>query len=131
MSPPNSNADPLPVTKSGALKNVVKVLVIEDNDDDQRLLLRQLKKANIQEQVLLDLKLPGASGLEVLHFIRSKPGIAHLPVIVMTGSDNPKDLEECQRLKVISYISKPVEFQPFCMAIANVFHLPDEDVSDR
>jgi two-component system response regulator len=126
----------------------VRLLVVEDNQDDQELLLRQLRKASFHENVLfigdgekavellvkdeaksifaifLDLNLQGASGLDVVRFIRSKPEIAKIPVIVMTGSTNPEDTLECRRLKVASFVSKPVTFQSFSMAVANVFHLP-------
>jgi len=148
----NSNdSRPLAAQNEGA-GSPVRVLVIEDNDDDQQLLLRQLKKAEISERILfvndgkkavdillrndereirsklvavfLDLKLPNTSGIEILRLIRSTPEIAKLPVIVMTGSTNPKDLEECQKLKATSYISKPIAFQSFVVAIANVFHAP-------
>lgn len=153
MATVNPTHDPSLRTTAGETpESVIRVLVVEDNDDDQELLLRQLKKAKISERILfikdgnkavellsrddeqgirsklcavfLDLKLPGTGGIEILRLIRSKPETAHLPVIIMTGSTNPKDMEECQRLKATSYISKPISFQSFCVAIANVFHLP-------
>jgi hypothetical protein len=42
----------------------------------------------------------------------------------MTSSNNPRDLEECRKLNVLNYVSKPVTFTSFSKAVANVFHLP-------
>jgi DNA-binding NarL/FixJ family response regulator len=42
----------------------------------------------------------------------------------MTSSNDPNDLEECRRLKVTNYVSKPVTFTSFSKAVADVFHLP-------
>jgi two-component system response regulator len=110
----------------------VDILVIEDNADDQELLLRRLQKSGVQERVLcvengsealelirhgarklsaacaifLDLSLPGVNGLLLLQAIRSNVETALLPVIVMTGSTNPKDEAECRRLGVTGFVSK-------------------------
>jgi CheY-like chemotaxis protein len=56
--------------------------------------------------------------------LRAQDDLQKLPVIVMTSSNDPKDLEECRRLKVTSYVSKPVTFTSFSKAVADVFHLP-------
>jgi two-component system response regulator len=128
-----------------------KLLIIEDNDADQELLLARLRKADIGNHVqfitdgrqavdfllqdsqsvqpeifavFLDLKLKGMEGVEVLRIIRSTPNLAKLPVIVITGSRHPEDRKACESLRVSSYITKPINFQEFCMALANVFHQP-------
>lgn len=133
--------------------NPVRVVVIEDNADDRELLLRQLKKSGMDSHVrfiangkealdfltgplattlgeelvaiFLDLKLPSVDGLELLRHIRSSDPLQKLPVIVMTSSNDPKDLEECRRLKVTSYVPKPVSFSVFSKAVADIFHLPE------
>lgn len=129
-----------------------RLLVIEDCPDDQERLRRQLRKAKIHDQILfvndgrkaidilvkdvlhirsklfavfLDLKLKGISGLEVLRAIRSEPKLENLPVVIMTGSHDPEDINECRRLRATTYLSKPVSFQSFYMAIANVFQPSD------
>jgi CheY-like chemotaxis protein len=59
--------------------------------------------------ILLDLKLPGVPGFEVLKFIRSQPQLATLVVIVFTSSDQDSDVENAYRLGANSYIVKPAD----------------------
>jgi len=121
----------------------VEILLIEDNSNDIELLIRAMKKHNLinvmkvlrdgQEAIdylmgtgecagkpryypkviLLDLKLPKVSGLEVLQKIRSTPETKMLPVVVLTSSQEDPDVKECYKLGVNSYIVKPVEFDKF------------------
>jgi CheY-like chemotaxis protein len=132
-------------------RQLIRIMVIEDNEEDRLLLSRELTKAKLDGQVFftsdghnglkllvdghdslnldicavfLDLNLPGMSGTEVLRAIRGLPRTSSLPVIVLTGSDDPSDLEECRKLKATSYLTKPISFASFSQALANVFHLP-------
>jgi CheY-like chemotaxis protein len=129
----------------------VRVLVVEDNADDRDLLLRQLRKTGMADHVkfisdgkealayltvsdplpvheliaiFLDLNLPTLNGLDLLRKLRQGDRFQTTPVIVMTSSNNPQDLEECRRLKVTQYVSKPVTLSSFSKAVADVFHLP-------
>ena len=89
--------------------------------------LTQPRPVSLAEELIaifLDLKLPGLGGLELLRRLRNRAGLDDIPVIVMTSSNNPDDLEECRRLKVTNYVSKPVTFTSFSKAVADVFHLP-------
>lgn len=63
--------------------------------------------------VLLDLRLPKVSGLEVLRRIKADKSTRQIPVIVLTASDQDLDMKECALLGVASYIVKPVDFQNF------------------
>jgi two-component system response regulator len=67
--------------------------------------------------VLLDLKLPKVDGLEVLRRIRSDPRTRTLPVVVLTSSNQERDVTEAYALGVNSYIVKPVDFDRFAQAI--------------
>jgi CheY-like chemotaxis protein len=67
--------------------------------------------------VLLDLKLPKVTGLEVLREIKSKPETRAIPVVVMTSSGEERDLVDSYKLGVNSYIQKPVDFEQFRQAI--------------
>ena len=66
--------------------------------------------------VLLDLKLPGIDGLEVLRSIRSTETIRRLPVVVLTSSQEQQDLVNSYDLGVNSYVRKPVDFDEFINA---------------
>jgi two-component system response regulator len=75
---------------------------------------------NIPRVVLLDLKLPKVSGLEVLQRIKSDPRTRAVPVVVLTSSREEADLTESYRLGVNSYIVKPVDFERFTEAVQKV-----------
>jgi two-component system response regulator len=70
--------------------------------------------------VMLDLKLPKVSGLEVLKAIRGDERTRLLPVIVLTSSDEERDLVQSYRLGANSYIRKPVDFIRFSEAMRQV-----------
>jgi CheY-like chemotaxis protein len=63
--------------------------------------------------VLLDLKLPKISGIEVLRAIRGNPGTDLIPVVILTSSNEQRDLIDSYQLHVNSYIQKPVDFGQF------------------
>jgi CheY-like chemotaxis protein len=60
--------------------------------------------------LLLDLKLPRTSGLEVLAWVRSQPDLKRLPVVVLTSSRQSTDINQAYDLGVNSYLVKPVDF---------------------
>jgi len=70
--------------------------------------------------VLLDIKLPGIDGLEVLRRIRENPVIHRQPVVILTSSKEEQDVVTSYDLGVNSYIRKPVDFYQFAEAIQNL-----------
>ncbi len=75
---------------------------------------------DLPQVVLLDLKLPKLSGLEVLQRMRSHPQLKLLPVIILTTSLEEKDIMESYDLGANSYIRKPVDFSNFLEAVRHL-----------
>ncbi len=127
----------------------VEILLVEDNPHDVELTLRALKKHNLANKVqvvkdgaealdfifqtgsfasrtnqlkviLLDLKLPKVSGLEVLQRLKQEEHTRSIPVVVLTSSHEDRDIQECYRLGVNSYVVKPVEFEAFAKTVAEM-----------
>lgn len=113
------------------------ILLVEDNPDDVLLMQRAFRKLNVANPlrvlrdgeeavsylsdaaneppalILLDLKLPRRSGLNVLEWIRSEPRMKRCPVVVLTSSKEAPDVQAAYDLGANSYLIKPVEFQAF------------------
>jgi two-component system response regulator len=70
--------------------------------------------------ILLDLKLPKVDGLEVLRQIKSDPRTRTIPVVVLTSSDQERDIVESYELGVNSYIVKPVDFEQFTQVVVKL-----------
>ncbi len=119
----------------------MRIMLVEDNPDDEELTIRAFKKNNLANEiivardgvealdyffpkdgeapaalpqlVLLDLKLPRVSGLEVLKALRGDQRTRRLPVVILTSSAEERDLVDGYELGANSYIRKPVDFDEF------------------
>lgn len=67
--------------------------------------------------VLLDLKMPRVDGFEVLRRLKASPGTAAVPVIVLTTTDDPREIERCYELGCNVYVCKPVQYDAFIEAV--------------
>jgi len=127
------------------IHDMVEILLIEDNPDDAGLTIHALKKHNlanhllhlhdgaealdylfsenidnIPKVILLDLKMPKVDGMEVLRKLKSDESKKIIPVVVFTSSREERDVLESYRLGVNAYIVKPVDFDKFAKAIADI-----------
>lgn len=75
---------------------------------------------DIPKIILLDLKMPKIDGLEVLKKIKSDQRTKIIPVVLLTSSNEDKDIIDSYKLGVNSYIVKPVEFENFVKAVTDV-----------
>jgi two-component system response regulator len=121
----------------------IDILLVEDNPNDAELTQRALKKSDIGARlaiardgaealdyllsnrpkpkvVFLDLKLPKIDGIEVLRRVRSEERTRNLPIVVLTSSQEERDINECYQLGVNSYVVKPVEFDKFYKAVGDL-----------
>ncbi len=120
------------------------ILLVEDNADDEQLTLRAMRLSDVPniirvardgaeaieflfgdgtsetrlpDLVLLDLKLPKISGLEVLQRVRTDERTKTMPIVVLTSSDEERDIVESYNLGANSYVRKPVDFDEFMDAV--------------
>jgi len=75
---------------------------------------------NPPKVVLLDLKLPKVSGLEVLKTVKGDKRTSHIPIVVVTSSKQEPDMKEAYALGVNSYVVKPVDFDQFVNAMSSL-----------
>jgi two-component system, response regulator len=109
------------------------VLVADDDAVARELVVRYLRKLNLRNRVvmapdgaaaisalgamttapplvLLDLEMPQQSGLDVLRWLRARPDLVQVPVVMLTASATLDDIDEAYRLGIASYLVKPVGF---------------------
>jgi CheY-like chemotaxis protein len=124
-----------------------RILLVEDNPKDAQLTLRALGDAHLANEVIvvrdgdealdylhrrglfelralgspavvmLDLKLPRISGLEVLKQMRATPELSKIPVVMLTSSREEQDVQTSYELGVNAYVVKPVDFKEFLSAL--------------
>jgi CheY-like chemotaxis protein len=122
---------------------VNSLLLVEDNEDDEYLALRVLRKAGIvnisvvrdgreafellmdsslplPDILLLDLRLPGFDGLKILEGLRHNERTRMLPAVILTSSEDPGDHETCGRIGVLEVIRKPLALSDFRRVIAGL-----------
>lgn len=116
-------------------RRTIEILLVDDNPGDLQLIKEMLAEAKhsnrahavrggraalmfLRKQgayrdvptpdlVLLDINMPGMNGLEVIQEIRTDPELTCLPIIVLTSSDDERDIRRCYELRANCYVSKP------------------------
>lgn len=119
-----------------------EILLVEDSAEDAEMTLRALRKNHLANRVhwvkdgeealgyladsqapklvMLDLKMPKVDGIEVLRQLKARPETRGIPVVVMTSSNEERDVVEAYRLGVNSYIVKPVGFEAFLETVSKI-----------
>jgi CheY-like chemotaxis protein len=128
-----------------SLSESVTLVMVEDDDGHALLIRKNLERAGVSNEivhftngaqaltyffndssktaarqkslVLLDLNLPEIDGYEVLRRLKENEGTRNIPVIVLTTTDNPREIDRCYQLGCNVYVSKPVEYEAFSDAI--------------
>ena len=119
------------------------ILLVEDNEDDYEATVRSLKKnhflnpvhwckngrealeflqkagekGTLPDLILLDLNMPGLDGRKTLEAIKSNAHWRKIPVVILTTSDDERDIEGCYALGANTYVQKPVDLDGLFAAI--------------
>ena len=130
--------------------NDVTILMAEDDLGHANLIQRNLKRAGITNEILhfrdgqeildflfdhadshskptdqaylllLDIRMPKVSGIDVLRQMKNHTELKIIPVIMLTTTDDPKEIRHCHQLGCSNYIVKPIQYEKFIEAIHNL-----------
>jgi CheY-like chemotaxis protein len=120
------------------MSETITILIAEDDDGHAELVRAQLLEAGIRNPylrfrdgqelwsyldttgraggaflILLDIRMPRMDGVEALRRIKADEILARIPVIMLTTTDDPREIDECYELGCNCYVTKPVEFDAF------------------
>jgi signal transduction histidine kinase/CheY-like chemotaxis protein len=132
---PNAVMTPIAAERSSAIQSTV--LYVEDNPANLRLMQEliaerpdltllsapdarlgiALARAHLPDAILMDIHLPGLSGLEALRILRADPATAHIPVLAVTASAMPDAVEQGIASGFYCYLTKPIDFAGFFAAL--------------
>ena len=128
----------------------VAIILAEDDDGHARLIEKSLKRVGLHNPIqrcingqevldfffrhgpglhrrsdmayllMLDIRMPKVDGVEVLRQVKADPTLRKLPVIMLTTTDDPREIERCHLLGCNSYIVKPVDYDRFAEAISQL-----------
>ncbi|MFN3800729.1 response regulator [Belliella pelovolcani] len=129
------------------MKNV-HILLVEDNEGDILLTLEALEEAKMKntisvvkdgeraiqyvekngeykdaitpDLIILDVNLPKLNGHEVLQYFKNSELYKHIPIIMLTTSSSPKDINESYKNHVNCYITKPIDVDDFIKAVVSI-----------
>ncbi|CAN7445752.1 response regulator [Neorhizobium tomejilense] len=125
----------------------VTIVMIEDDEGHARLIEKNVRRAGVNNEIvpftngnaaldfilgadrsgnsnqdrhlliLLDLNLPDMSGVDILEKVKSNPHSKRLPVVILTTTDDEREIQRCYDLGANVYITKPVDYDNFAHAI--------------
>jgi len=122
------------------MSNVLKVLLIEDDAIEVMKLNRAISSLKLKHQIveanngqealhilnkkeilpdiiLLDLNMPKINGIEFLGILKNDETLKYIPTIILTTSNNQKDLLECYKIGIAGYILKPLKYEDYVSRI--------------
>jgi CheY-like chemotaxis protein len=145
------------------LAKPVSIIMIEDDEGHARLIEKNIRRAGVNNEIipfsngtealtyllgqdrsgdtssgrqlliLLDLNLPDMTGIDILEKLKSNPHTRRLPVVVLTTTDDNREIQRCYDLGANVYITKPVNYEGFANAIRQlglffaVMQVPEAD----
>lgn len=127
------------------MEKLLKVLLVEDNLIEVMKMKRTLSlldlnhtlleakngeealslledQSNLPDIILLDLNMPKINGIEFLKIIKEDKELKHIPTIILTTSNNQKDIVECYSIGMSGYVLKPLKFEDYIKKIETIFN---------
>ncbi|GHC47031.1 response regulator [Ulvibacter litoralis] len=86
---------------------------IQEAKNGEEALRILMTKENLPDIILLDLNMPKVNGLEFLKIIKADERLRYIPTIVLTTSNNHKDLLECYEIGIAGYVLKPLKYEDY------------------
>ena len=90
--------------------------IIEANNGEEALQILQHKE-QLPHIILLDLNMPKLNGLEFLNILKADDTLKYIPTIILTTSNNQKDLVECYKTGIAGYVLKPLKYEEYTSKI--------------
>ncbi|AUC82564.1 response regulator [Lacinutrix sp. Bg11-31] len=90
--------------------------IIEANNGEEALEILE-KKDNLPDIILLDLNMPKINGIEFLNILKKDDVLKYIPTIILSTSNNQKDLLECYKTGVAGYVIKPLKYEDYVSKI--------------
>ncbi|SHJ97962.1 Response regulator receiver domain-containing protein [Tangfeifania diversioriginum] len=129
------------------MKKELKIILAEDDEGHASLIKRNLKRAGLMNEIihfkdgqetldflfqgkkdkdeiknvasllLLDIKMPRVDGIDVLRKVKQDEFLKKMPVVMITTTDDPREIDKCHELGCSNYITKPIDYDKFVAAI--------------
>jgi CheY-like chemotaxis protein len=110
--------DMIEVMKLNRAKAALKLnhKIIEANNGEEALSALE-RKDSLPDIILLDLNMPKINGLEFLQILKNDDRLRYIPTIILTTSNNQRDLLECYKLGIAGYVLKPLKYEDYVSKI--------------
>lgn len=119
--------------RSGLLNEIIHFM---DGQDTLDFLRQKVIEKDIPSLLLLDIKMPKVDGIEVLRQVKDDPKLRKMPVIMITTTDDPREIDKCHELGCSNYIKKPIDYGNFVDAIRKlglfllIVEVPDSNLEE-
>lgn len=90
--------------------------IVEANNGEEALKILE-KKDELPDIILLDLNMPKINGIEFLSILKADDILKYIPTIILTTSNNQKDLLECYKIGIAGYVLKPLKYEEYVFKI--------------
>jgi len=91
--------------------------IIEAKNGEEALNILENNNNNLPDIILLDLNMPKISGIEFLSILKKDKELKYIPTIILTTSNNQKDLVECYKIGIAGYVLKPLKYEDYVSKI--------------